>query len=397
MRRCIERLFCFSCAMYVLLIGPLLFPLQAHAQALPVKMTSEYSILGPPTVSAAFIDQVLAANNSPATGSGQAIYTDGVKYGIDPVFALAFFMHESSFGTAGTAQFTLSPGNLRCIPTADCVSGYAAFPTWSAGFDAWFQLIHTLYVDSWGLTTVDQIIPRYAPPSDNNNDAAYISSVENAIDAWRGNQSATLGPPLPVSTEPTTTSGTTPATTSPAASYQADGYNIVGKPTIDAAFIDKILTSYHSPAAGKGKALFDAGVKAHIDPIFALAFFMHDSIFGTVGMARVTHSLGTLPTPTTTACTCKDFHGYRQYNSWEAGFSDWYQFMQQHYISQNVTTLGQIVPDYSVTKDPTVIKSFIQTLESRVAIWRQQYSQDSQDTDKTQEGGTTLSLSSLGQ
>ncbi len=389
MRRCIEHFFYFSCTTYVLLIVLLTFPLQAHAQAISAEQTSAYSILGPPTVSAVFIDQVLAANNSPATGSGQAIYNDGVKYGIDPVFALAFFMHESSFGTAGIAQLTLSPGNLRCIPNADCVSGYAAFPSWNAGFDAWYQLIRNLYVDSWELTTVDQIIPRYAPPTDNNDDATYISAVENAIDAWRGNQSATEGPPVPVSTA--APSGATPATPSPATSYQADGYNVVGKPTIDAAFIDKILTSYHSPAAGKGKALYDAGMKAHIDPIFALAFFMHDSIFGTVGMARVTYALGNLPAPGSTACTCKDFHGYRQYASWEAGFSDWYQYIQQHYISQNATTIGQIVPDYSVTKDPTVIKSFIKTLEARVDIWRRQY------TEKPQEGGTTsLSLSSLG-
>ena len=31
------------------------------------------------------------------------MYDLGVKYGIDPVFALAFFMHESLFGTTGEA------------------------------------------------------------------------------------------------------------------------------------------------------------------------------------------------------------------------------------------------------------------------------------------------------
>ncbi|MBV9709656.1 MAG: glucosaminidase domain-containing protein [Ktedonobacteraceae bacterium] len=389
MRRCINRLFYFSCTICILMTVLLVLPLQVHAQVISGDQATSYSILGPPTVSASFIDQVLAANNSPATGNGQAIYNDGVKYGIDPVFALAFFMHESSFGTAGIAQLTLSPGNLRCIPSADCLSGYAAFPSWSAGFDAWYQLIRSLYVDTWGLTTVDQVIPRYAPPSDNNDDSAYISTVENAIDAWRSNQIATLGPPPQVNNEPATTSDTPQEGPSPSISYSADGYNIVGKPTIDAAFIDKILTRYHSPAAGKGKALYDAGLKAHIDPIYALAFFMHDSIFGTVGMARVTHSVGNLPAPGSANCSCKDFHGYRQYDSWEAGFSDWYEFIQQRYISLNVTTIGQIVPDYSVSKDPTIIKSFIRTIESRIDVWRNQY------THTTQEGGTSLSLSSL--
>ena len=395
MRRCILCLsyfFCISCIFAIVLC---IFPLQAHAQVIPDGQPSSYSVLGPPTISAAFIDQILAANNSPAAGSGQAIYTDGVKYGIDPVFALAFFMHESSFGTAGIAQLTLSPGNLRCIPSADCLSGYAAFPSWSAGFDAWYQLIRNLYVNSWGLTTIDQIIPRYAPPTDNNNDSAYISAVESSIDAWRGNQTATSALVPVTNTDPAITSGTTatPSVTKsalPAPSYPADGYSIIGKPTINVAFINEILTRYHSPAAGKGSILFNAGVKAHIDPVFALAFFMHDSIFGTVGMARVTHSLGNLLALTSTACHCQDFHGYRQYSNWEAGFSDWYQFIQQHYISQGVTTIGQIVPDYSVTKDPTIVKSFIKTIESRADIWR------TQSTHPSQERGTTLSLSSLG-
>jgi Mannosyl-glycoprotein endo-beta-N-acetylglucosaminidase len=388
MHRCIDHLLRFLCVIWMLLIVLLAFPLQTHAQAIPATSITSYSILGSPTVSAVLIDQVLSANNSPAAGNGQAIYSDGVKYGIDPVFALAFFMHESSFGTAGIAQSTHSPGNLRCIPTADCVSGYAAFANWNAGFDAWYQLISNLYVNTWGLTTLDQIIPRYAPPIDNNNDAAYISAVENAVDAWRGNQVAIEGP-QPITNTTTTPAVTVPAT--PATSYAADGYTIIGKPTISAAFIDKILTLYHSPAAGKGQALYNAAVKAHMDPVFALALFMHDSIFGTVGMARVTRSLGNLPASDSATCHCQDFHGYRQYESWEAGFSDWYQFMQSRYINQNITTIGQIVPDYSISKDPATIAAFIKTVEARVDLWRHQYTQ------KSQAGGTSLSLSALGQ
>ena len=142
------------------------------------------SVVGQPTITAAFINQVLAAANSPAAGKGQALYDLGVQYSIDPAFALAFFMHESTFGTMGEARSSLSLGNLRCIPNALCRDNYAWFPTWQAGFQAWYALIRNLYVDQWGLTTVAQIIPRYAPPSDKNNDDAYIASVEQAIDAW---------------------------------------------------------------------------------------------------------------------------------------------------------------------------------------------------------------------
>ncbi len=138
---------------------------QAHADTSHGQLTSSYSVLGSPTVSAAFINQVLASNHSPAAGKGQAIFDDGIKYGVDPVFALTFFMHESSFGTTGVAQSTLSLGNLRCIPAFPCPNGYASFPTWEAGFNAWYSLIRDVYVDTWHLSTVEQIIPTYAPAS----------------------------------------------------------------------------------------------------------------------------------------------------------------------------------------------------------------------------------------
>jgi hypothetical protein len=150
--------------------------------------SGQYNVVGKPTITASFINRVLAAYNSPAVGKGQALYDLGVKYGIDPAFALAFFMHESAFGTAGEAQTTKSLGNLRCYPGVTCVDqdrgGYASYPTWEAGFEAWYQLIRNYYVAQLGKTTIDQIIPVYAPPGD-NNDSAYIYSLKQAISAWR--------------------------------------------------------------------------------------------------------------------------------------------------------------------------------------------------------------------
>ncbi|GAC1394322.1 MAG: hypothetical protein NVSMB38_26390 [Ktedonobacteraceae bacterium] len=150
--------------------------------------TGPYSVLGAPSVNADFINRVLDAYGSPAAGKGQALYDMGVKYGIDPAFALAFFQHESSFGKAGEARSSLSLGNLRCIPDAQCTDNYAWFPTWEAGFEAWYKLIRNLYVAVWGLTTVDQIIPRYAPTADNNNEAAYIAALKRELDAWHAGQ-----------------------------------------------------------------------------------------------------------------------------------------------------------------------------------------------------------------
>ncbi|HEY6285322.1 MAG TPA: glucosaminidase domain-containing protein [Ktedonobacteraceae bacterium] len=147
-----------------------------------------YAVLGKPTINASFINQVLASYNSPAAGKGQALYDLGVKYGIDPVFALAFFMHESLFGTTGEARATLSLGNLRCIPTRPCIDqnrgGYAQMYSWEDGFEQWYKLIRNLYVAQWGRVTVDEIIPKYAPNSDGNNEQEYIATLKHEIDTW---------------------------------------------------------------------------------------------------------------------------------------------------------------------------------------------------------------------
>jgi hypothetical protein len=151
-------------------------------------------VQGHPTIDVTLIHSVLANANSPAAPYSQALFDDGVKYGIDPVFALAFFQHESTFGTMGEAKVTLSLGNSRpeqgfgenCPAPNSC---YAVYPSWSTSFPDWYRLIQQGYVRGGlgrgNLSTVDTIIPVYAPPRDGNNDSAYISSVKNAIDQWR--------------------------------------------------------------------------------------------------------------------------------------------------------------------------------------------------------------------
>src|SRR5947209_15595889 len=111
----------FVCATLVCVLLSFILSTPRSSQATSFSQTPDpYSVLGAPTISAGFINSVLAAAQSPAAGTGQALYNDGVKYGIDPVFALAFFQHESFFGTTGVARYSLSLGNLRCIPSAIC-------------------------------------------------------------------------------------------------------------------------------------------------------------------------------------------------------------------------------------------------------------------------------------
>jgi Mannosyl-glycoprotein endo-beta-N-acetylglucosaminidase/Peptidase C39 family len=151
-----------------------------------------YSIVSDtPSVHADFINKVLSTYHSPAEGQGQALYDLGIKYNIDPVFALAFFGHESTFGTRGEATQSLSLGNLRCVGRGyedlqpSCRDNYAWFPSWKNGFEAFYRLIAgDLYVGA-GLVTPDRIIPRYAPGQDNNNEAGYINALKKSIDRAR--------------------------------------------------------------------------------------------------------------------------------------------------------------------------------------------------------------------
>lgn len=142
------------------------------------------SVLGSPSLSAQQIDSILSRAGSPAVGTGQTFYNDSLTYGIDDAYALAWFHHESGYGTSGAATQTLSIGNIVCTAGYDCIGRFRAYGSWSAGINDWYRLIKTVYI-SQGHTTVETIIPIYAPSSDGNNESGYISAVENDVSTWR--------------------------------------------------------------------------------------------------------------------------------------------------------------------------------------------------------------------
>ena len=197
---CIFGALLVLCTGYVYAQDPHAFDKVANvAQAMPViaqptqpaqPPSTGTSVIGGPSLSAAFIDQVLANAGSPASGQGGTFYSASAKYNIDDAWALAFYQHESTFGLKGEARNSLSIGNLRCVYKGYedlgpwCADGYH-WPSWQAGIEAWYRLIRNVYVDSWGLSTVEKIIPHYAPNADHNDEAAYIASVEQSVASWR--------------------------------------------------------------------------------------------------------------------------------------------------------------------------------------------------------------------
>lgn len=147
--------------------------------------TDSFDVRHTPSITAAKIRQVLQSYNSPAVGASEAMYTLGVEYGIDPAFCLAFFIHESTAGTQGVARVTKSVGNIRVTPGYNEYQGFRKYDTWEQGIEDWYQLIRDLYIGEWGLTTVDRIIPVYAPTSDGNNVDNYVSTVKRLVSSWR--------------------------------------------------------------------------------------------------------------------------------------------------------------------------------------------------------------------
>lgn len=169
--------------------------LAAAAQALPptLSLQNGLAVEGVPTISVPQIERVLAEYNSPAQGQGQVIFDLGVKYGINPAVMLAFFIHESSAGSnpawAGRkpdGTYTYNVGNIICTEGWRCYGRFRDYNSWSEGIEDWYKLIKDLYIGEWGRKTVEDIIPRYAPAADNNDEGAYIGSVRNLVQSWYG-------------------------------------------------------------------------------------------------------------------------------------------------------------------------------------------------------------------
>ena len=116
--------------------------------------------------------------------SGRALVADSVRFQIDDAYALAFFLHESSFGTTGVARFTHSLGNIICSGYATCYQGFRSYASWQVGAWDWFRLLASEYLPR-GLSTVQAIVPVYAPASAGNTPASYIAAVLHAVATWR--------------------------------------------------------------------------------------------------------------------------------------------------------------------------------------------------------------------
>lgn len=158
------------------------------AVATPVTPVFGMSVVGGPSLSPGVMNAVLARVSSPAEGTGQALYDLSVQYGIDDAFALAVFQHESTYGLYGAGSVNHSLGNIICAGYATCDGRFRFYATWEEGYVDFYRLITREYLPR-GLSTVQTIMPVYAPSSENDV-GLYIRSVVSSMQAYRALQAS---------------------------------------------------------------------------------------------------------------------------------------------------------------------------------------------------------------
>ncbi len=165
-----------------------------------------YTFRSQPRITAAQFSRVLIRYQSPCAPISDECYTIIAQTGLDPAVSLAFFAHESVFGTRGIASETKNWGNVRAPYKPERASGrhprnFAIYPTWQDGLIDWCDRINERYVNERGLDTVEKAVPVYAPTSDGNQPQAYIDHVNKLIDDWM-KEDQIQGAPAPVPSTP---------------------------------------------------------------------------------------------------------------------------------------------------------------------------------------------------
>ena len=152
--------------------------------------TLSETVDGYPTMSAAQILTVLQTYHSPTATAdfANALYDLGIRYGMNPAYALGFFVEESQCGTQGLAVHTQSLGNIRFTQSNSPVGygeyqGFRSYSSWRDGAEDWYWVLKTYYL-SQGVRDINDITPIYAPSNDNNDPHNYAQTVYGLVAQW---------------------------------------------------------------------------------------------------------------------------------------------------------------------------------------------------------------------
>jgi len=127
------------------------------------------------------IDEYLSGRQSPMAGLGSAFEAAGKKYGIDPRLLVGIAVIESSAG-----QHMKNKNN----PFNWGVHRGQTYPSLAASIDDVARGLSQNYIKQ-GLTTPQQIVSKYAPGSDGNDEGGWASTVSSVMQALGG--PATVG------------------------------------------------------------------------------------------------------------------------------------------------------------------------------------------------------------
>jgi hypothetical protein len=174
-----------------------LFNPQAAADTTPVGGTSGGDLANADALTLEQIQQIL--KNAGRQGKNllpyaQQIHDSAHKFNINPLLALAFFQHDSGYGSAGAGKTCRNPGNIsertdkykksgaeglgRCDRIYGGSHRWQAFSTYGDGAQAQMWLLRTKYLDD-GLDSIEELVARYAPDGDgSNNEAVYVATIK---------------------------------------------------------------------------------------------------------------------------------------------------------------------------------------------------------------------------
>lgn len=155
--------------------------------------TTDYTFIAPPRITLSLFSTILRTAQSPAQDHND-YYAICINAGLDPAIALAFFHHESTYGTKGVARETKNWGNLRAGARATTdrrIRNFGVYHSWSDSLHDWCDLMRRYVVGGriggvlrQPMPTVRAAIPVYAPSSDGNSPTSYANIVVSLVTQW---------------------------------------------------------------------------------------------------------------------------------------------------------------------------------------------------------------------
>ena len=193
------------------------------------------------------INQYLKQRGSPMAGFGQAFVRAGNRYGVDPRLLVGIATIES--GAGEHMKLAYNPFNWG-------VHRGQTFSSWGQALNTVAKGLRKNYIAA-GLTTPEQIVSKYAPASDNNDEgnwASVVSDVMGQLGSGPASRSLAGSPGQPTSIQPVPAMAVPPVPVPTTPQYDPASFKetftqriLSGVPLEGRDLSDMILGSYKVP------------------------------------------------------------------------------------------------------------------------------------------------------